>query len=65
MPYIPCHFDRVTTENLLLDQKNSGLEEIIIGPALRETQKLAVDALLASHHMRFEVRKSTIPYMAD
>jgi hypothetical protein len=64
VPYRAFQFDTVI--NLKISHPNNlGVEEIIVGPANREQQVAAVDALLAWHHMRLSIRKSTIPYIAD
>ena len=65
VPYLPCQFDKVIINNRIFHPQNLGLERIIVGPALKEQQVAAVDALLASHSMRFEIVKSAIPYAAD
>ena len=46
------------------ENNNLGFSEIIVGPALSERQRMAVNAVLASKNMRFNVRKSDIPYVA-
>ncbi|MCI0601107.1 MAG: DUF2971 domain-containing protein [Beijerinckiaceae bacterium] len=65
VPYLPCYFDKVIVNNPIFHPQNLGLERVIVGPALKEQQVYAADALLASHGMRFEIIKSSIPYVAD
>jgi hypothetical protein len=42
---------------------NVGIQRIVVGPGLPKQQTIAVDALLASQHMRLEIHKSNIPYI--
>jgi len=65
IPYRACQFDHVTIKNSTVHHNNCGVEEIIVGPALGRQQTTAVDALLATHHMRVTIRPSSIPYVAD
>ncbi len=65
IPYLPCKFDQVKITSPIFAPQNLGLEKIIIGPAMKPNQRVAVDALLASHHMRFSVVDSDIPYTAN
>jgi hypothetical protein len=63
VPYKPVKLDAMTINNPLLPPNNVGIECIIVGPALANQQLAAVDALLASHHMRLSIQKSDIPYL--
>ena len=63
VPYIPVRLNAKIIDNRMFHPNNVGLERIIVGPALSEQQKLAVEALLASEHMRFTIDKSAIPYV--
>jgi hypothetical protein len=65
VPYRACQIDKVVISNAVLHPNNYGIEEIIVGPALRQQQTCAVEALLASHHMRLTIKRSAIPYVAD
>jgi hypothetical protein len=65
VPYVAVKLDAKIIHNPAFDAKNVGLERVIVGPALPDEQKLAVDALLRSQHMRFIIDKSAIPYVAD
>jgi hypothetical protein len=38
-------------------------DRLIVVPALANQQLAAVDALLASYHMRLTIQKSAIPYL--
>lgn len=63
VPYRALQFDLATSA--LSHPGNFGIEEIIVGPALGPQQAIAVDALLASHSMRLQIHRSSIPYVAD
>ncbi|WP_342711431.1 DUF2971 domain-containing protein [Bradyrhizobium sp. B124] len=64
VPYTTFHFDKVINSKISHPQ-NLGVEEIIVGPANRDHQVAAIDALLASNCMRLQIRRSSIPYVAD
>lgn len=63
IPYRALQFDQA--RSVLSHPGNFGIEEIIVGPALGQQQVIAVEALLASQSMRLQIRRSTIPYVAD
>jgi Protein of unknown function (DUF2971) len=65
VPYVPVKLNAKIINHPKFHPNNVGFERIIIGPALSEQQKFAVDALLASEHMRFTIDKSTIPFVTD
>jgi hypothetical protein len=65
VPYMSVRLDAKIIDHPMFHRNNVGLERIIIGPALSDQQRLAVDALLAEEHMRFTIDKSTIPYVTD
>jgi Protein of unknown function (DUF2971) len=65
VPYEAFQLDLGALKNSVLHPQNVGIEEIIVGPALGEHQVRAVDALLASNHMRLTIKRSAIPYVAD
>jgi Protein of unknown function (DUF2971) len=65
VPYVAVKLNAKIIDNRVFHANNVGLERVIVGPALPDEQKLAVDALLASQHMRFTIDKSAIPYVAD
>ena len=54
VPYLPVRLDQVLIANSRYHPQNCGLECITMGPALPERQKAALEALLASQHMRVE-----------
>lgn len=64
VPYFPVKLDAKIIENPMFHLRNFGMERII-GPALDVSQRAAVDALLASRHMRIEIVKSAIPYVVS
>ena len=63
VPYQQVRLDARTINHPLLHPNNAGLESVVIGPALAAQQQAAVDALLASQHMRVKIIKSTIPFL--
>jgi Protein of unknown function (DUF2971) len=63
IPYLPFRLDAKIIEHPLFHPNNIGIERIVVGPALEDQQLAAVDALLASQHMRLEIVKSTIPFL--
>jgi hypothetical protein len=65
VPYLPCQLDKFMIDNPVFPRNNFGIERIIVGPALREQQIFAVDALRAFHRMKLEVVKSAISYVSD
>lgn len=65
VPYHAFQFDQAAPINSLNHPNNFGIEEIIVGPALGQHQVSAVEALLASNHMRLTIKRSAIPYVAD
>jgi hypothetical protein len=65
VPYHAFQFDLAAPINSLNHPNNFGIEEIIVGPALGQHQVSAVEALLASRHMRLTIKRSAIPYVAD
>jgi hypothetical protein len=65
VPYLPCQLDKVMISNRVFPRNNFGIEQIIVGPALREQQIFAVNALLAFHRMNPTVTKSAITYVSD
>jgi Protein of unknown function (DUF2971) len=64
VPYLPVKLD-FDIKHPRLHPRNIGIERIIVGPGLSDQQKAAVDALLASQHMRLEIGKSGIPYIPN
>ena len=65
VPYISFKLDEKIIDHPSFHRNNLGFERIIVEPALTDEQKQAVDALLASAHMRISIEKSAIPYVAD
>jgi hypothetical protein len=66
VPYLPVKLNAKAMNHLSPEARNIGIERIIVGPALLDQQKTAVDALLASRHMRGpEIEKSRIPYIPN
>jgi hypothetical protein len=65
IPYLPVKLNAKVINNPRYHPRNCGFERIIVGPALDDQQRVAVDALLASQHMRFEITKSAIPYVPN
>ena len=60
VPYLPINLE---AQKHHFQHKNIGFERIVVGPGLSNDQITAVDALLASQHMRFEIAKSNIPFI--
>jgi hypothetical protein len=60
VPYLPINLN---PKKNFLHHRNLGFERIVVGPGLSDQQITAVDALLASQHMRFEIAKSGIPFI--
>jgi hypothetical protein len=65
VPYLPVKLDAKIIQNARFHPRNVGIERIIVGPGLSDQQRTAVDALLASQHMRLEIGKSDIPYIPN
>jgi hypothetical protein len=65
IPYLPFELQAKGAKYPRSPQQNCGLECIVVGPGLHDEQGIAVDALLASQHMRFDIRKSKIPYIPN
>jgi len=63
IPYLPVRLDAKIIDHVSFHPKNVGIERIVVGPGLPDEQKIAVDALLASQHMRVEIQKSDVPYI--
>ncbi len=65
VPFHAFQFDLASPTSSLNHPNNFGIQEVIVGPALGEHQVSAVEALLASHHMRLAIKRPAIPYVAD
>ena len=65
IPYLPVRLDAKIINHPMFEPKNIGIERIVVGPALPDRQRKAVEALLASEHMRVEIVKSDIPYLPN
>lgn len=63
VPYKPVKLDAKIIEHPSFHRNNVGIESIVVGPALLDQQWHAVDALLASQHMRVQIAKSVIPFL--
>jgi hypothetical protein len=63
VPYLPVKLDAKTINSPRFHPQNCGFDRIVVGPALNDHQKAAVDALLASQHMRIQIDKSEVPYV--
>ncbi len=62
VPYLPMKLDAKLIDHAPFHSNNVGIQRIVVGPGLPKQQTIAVDALLASQHMRLEIQKSDIPY---
>ncbi len=65
VPYVSVKLNAKEINNPPLHPKNVGIERIIVAPGLADHQKKAVNALIASQHMRFIIQKSDIPYIPN
>jgi hypothetical protein len=63
VPYLPMKLDAKLIDHVSFHPNNVGIQRIVVGPGLPKQQTIAVDALLASQHMRLEIQKSNIPYI--
>lgn len=63
VPYLPMKLDAKLIDHTSFHPNNAGIQRIVVGPGLPKEQTIAVDALLASQHMRLEIQKSDIPYI--
>ncbi len=62
VPYLPVKLNRKIIDHPRYHPQNCGIARIVVGPGLRNSQLTALDALLASEHMRLEIGRSGIPY---
>jgi hypothetical protein len=65
VPYISVKLNATIIDHPMFHPNNVGLERIVVGPGLPDQQKLGVEALLASQHMRVTINKSESPYLTD
>lgn len=65
IPFVTFNFNTTATNTPSTDPRNYGLERIFVGPALHDNQIKAIDMLVGQQRMRFEIRKSAIPYVAN
>jgi hypothetical protein len=63
--YIACQLNYGNLSNSTVHPNNIGVTEVIIGPAVKEQQAWAVEALAVQSKMRFAISRSKIPYVAD